>query len=83
MWYVFVAELPPASYSQPSDAIYGGFVGGQYASQAAALAVYERTRRNLKLGERIYPPFEVEDPIAARDYVRNLNHAAQDIRTSG
>ncbi len=83
MWYVFVAELPPASYSQPDDAIYGGFVGGQYASQADALAVYERARRNLKLGERIYPPFEAADPIAARKYINGLDHAAQDNKTGG
>ncbi len=72
MWYVFVAELPPEPQNPTDDATYGGFVGGQYASQADALAVYEQARRNLKLGERIYPPFEASDPVAARRYINGL-----------
>ena len=79
MWYVFVAELPPEPHKPGDSAIYGGFVGGQYPSQADALAVYDQARRNLKLGERIYPPFEASDPIAARRYINSLDQTtAQD-----
>jgi hypothetical protein len=79
MWYVFVAELSLDPYTQPDDGIYGGFVGGQYASQEDALAVYEQARLNLKPGERIYPPFEADDPIAARQYIHSREHlVAQD-----
>ncbi len=73
MWYVFVAEMPPEPHKPDDSAIYGGFVGGQYISQADALAIYEQAKRNLKPGERIYRPFEADDPIAARRYINGLD----------
>ena len=76
MWYVFVAEVSPEPHKPGDSAIHGGFVGGQYASQADALAIYEQAKRNLKLGERIYLPFEASDPIAARRYLNGFDQAA-------
>jgi hypothetical protein len=76
MWYVFVAELPPEPHKPGGSAIHGGFVGGQYARQADALAIYDQAKRNLKPGERIYPPFEASDPLAARRYINGLDQAA-------
>jgi hypothetical protein len=76
MWYVFVAELSPEPRNHTDVTIYGGFVGGQYASQDDALAVYDWARSHLKLGETIYPPFEADDPLAARQHIRSLYEPA-------
>jgi hypothetical protein len=76
MWYVFVAELSPEPRNYADVTIYGGFVGGQYASQEDALAVYDWAYHHLKPGEIIYPPFEAADPLAARQHIRSLYQPA-------